>query len=77
MYRDVINCSILLGKCLITSEEIDVGPGALFFKLLIRCAVSSTVMDVFNGCETILWKEKERSNVRAVQMDNLRGLLGG
>ena len=28
------------------------------------------------GSETLLWKEKERSRVRAVQMDNLRGLLG-
>ena len=26
--------------------------------------------------ETILWKEKERSRIRAIQMDNLRGLLG-
>ena len=26
------------------------------------------------GSETILWKEKERSRIRAVQMDNLRGL---
>ena len=26
--------------------------------------------------ETMLWKEKERSGARAVQMDNLRGLLG-
>ena len=26
--------------------------------------------------ETFLWKEKERSWIRAVQMDNLRGLLG-
>ena len=26
--------------------------------------------------ETILWKEKERSRVRAVKMDNFRGLLG-
>ena len=28
------------------------------------------------GSETMLWKEKERSRIRAVQMDNLRGLLG-
>ena len=28
------------------------------------------------GNETMLWKEKEKSGVRAVQMDNLRGLLG-
>ena len=26
--------------------------------------------------ETILWKEKEMSRIRAVQMDNLRSLLG-
>ena len=25
--------------------------------------------------ETMLWKEKERSQIRDVQMDNLRGLL--
>ena len=28
------------------------------------------------GNETMLWNEKERSRIRAVQMDNLRGLLG-
>ena len=28
------------------------------------------------GTETILWKKEERYRVRAVQMDNLRGLLG-
>ena len=28
------------------------------------------------GSETMLWKEKERSRIRAVQMDKLRGLLG-
>ena len=27
------------------------------------------------GSETMLWKEKEKSRIRAVQMDNLRGLL--
>ena len=27
------------------------------------------------GSETVLWKEKERSRIRAVQMENLRGLL--
>ena len=26
--------------------------------------------------ETMRWREKERSRIRAVQMDNLRGLLG-
>ena len=28
------------------------------------------------GIDTMLWKEKEISRVRDVQMDNLRGLLG-
>ena len=28
------------------------------------------------GSETMLWKEEERSRIRAVQVDNLRGLLG-
>ena len=28
------------------------------------------------GSETMLWKEKERYRVRAVQMNNLGGLLG-
>ena len=28
------------------------------------------------GSETMLWKEKERSMIRVVQMENLRGLLG-
>ena len=28
------------------------------------------------GSETRVWREKERSRIRAVQMDNLRGLLG-
>ena len=28
------------------------------------------------GSETIIWREKERCRVRAVQMENLRGLLG-
>ena len=27
------------------------------------------------GSETMLWKEKERFRIKAVQMDNLRGLL--
>ena len=27
------------------------------------------------GSEGMLWKEKERSRIRAVQMDHLRGLL--
>ena len=29
-----------------------------------------------NSSETMIWKEKEKSRIRAVQMENLRGLLG-
>ena len=28
------------------------------------------------GSKTMLWKEKEKSRIRAVQMDSLRGLIG-
>ena len=28
------------------------------------------------GSETMIWREKERSRIRAVQTNNLRGLLG-
>ena len=28
------------------------------------------------GSETMIWREKERSRIRPVQKDNLRGLLG-
>ena len=31
---------------------------------------------VFMYVETMIWLEKERSRIRVVQMDNLRGLLG-
>ena len=29
-----------------------------------------------HGSEAMIWKEKERSKARAVQMSNFRGLLG-
>ena len=28
------------------------------------------------GSETMIWKEKDRSRIKAVQMNDLRGLLG-
>ena len=28
------------------------------------------------GSETMVWKKRERSRIRAIQMDNFRGLLG-
>ena len=35
---------------------------------------TSHVPVLMYGTDTMLWKEKERSRIRAVQMDNLRGL---
>ena len=37
---------------------------------------SLLVAVLMHGRETMLWKEKERSRVRALEMDNLRGVLG-
>ena len=34
------------------------------------------VLVLMYGSETMVWKEKEKSRIRAVQMDKLRGLLG-
>ena len=33
------------------------------------------LVPVIYGSETMLWKDKERSRVRCVQMNNLRGFL--
>ena len=33
------------------------------------------LVPVMYSSETMLWKEKKRSRIRAVQMDNLRGLM--
>ena len=42
-----------------------------------RVLHETLLVDALNySSETILWKEKERSRVKAVQIDNLRGLLG-
>ena len=48
--------------------------------LQLECArvlYDSLLMPVLMyGSETMLWKEKERYRIRAVQMNRLRGLLG-
>ena len=48
--------------------------------LQLGCATVLNEMELvpvlMYGSEAMLWKEKERSTVRALQMDNLRGLLG-
>ena len=48
--------------------------------LQLECAIGLhellLVSVLIYGSETMIWKEKERSRIRAVQMDNFRGLLG-
>ena len=34
------------------------------------------VCSLLNSSEAVLWREKESSWIKAVQIDNLRGLLG-
>ena len=50
-------------------------------KLQLKCATWVLLESLFiplllYGSETVVWRNKERSRVRAVQMDNLRGVLG-
>ena len=47
------------------------------------CSLSARVLHktllvsfLMYGSETVLWKEKERSRIRTIQMDNLKALLG-
>ena len=40
------------------------------------CSSSRLVPLLIYGSETILWNEKDRYGIRAVYMENLRGLLG-
>ena len=48
-------------------------PHIYMYMLVLHETLLASVL--MYGSETILWKEKERSRIRAVQMDNLRGLL--
>ena len=45
--------------------------------LQLECAHETLLIPVvMYGSQTMSWKEKERFKIRAVQMDNLRRLLG-
>ena len=49
----------------------------LLLKVHVRVLNETLLVPVLMyGSETMLWKGKKRSRIRAVQMDNLRGLLG-
>ena len=44
--------------------------------LQLECARFLLMPFLRYSSETMIWKEKERSRIRTVQMDNLRGFLG-
>ena len=54
---------------LISSRDLQLEYGIVLHETLL-------VPVLMYGSETMLWREKERTRIRAVQMDNLRGLLG-
>ena len=43
---------------------------------MLESCKSQLVPVLTYGSKTMIWREKESSRVRAVQMDNLRGVLG-
>ena len=49
--------------------------GICSFSMVETC-MKLLVPVLMYGSEMMLWKEKERSRIRDVQMDNFRGLLG-
>ena len=55
-------------RSLFNARDLQLESGSLHETLLVPV--------VTYGSETILWKEKDRSRIKAVQMNNLRGLLG-
>ena len=55
-------------------EGLQVLPGPW---LMLGVCSLSVLWSCMRHCSSLLlWMEKERSRIRAVQMDNLRGLLG-
>ena len=56
-------------RSLVNARDLQLECTRVFYETLL-------VPVITYGSETMLWKENERSRVRAVQIDNLRGLLG-
>ena len=56
-------------KSLVNARDLQVECARVLHEILL-------VPVLMYGNETMSWKEKERSRIRAVQMYNLRGLLG-
>ena len=56
-------------RSLVNAEDMQLECARVLHKTLL-------VPVLMYGSETMIWKEKERSRIRTVQMDNFRGLLG-
>ena len=55
-------------RSLVNARSVQLECGRLLHESLL-------VPVLMYGNKTIIWREKERSRIRAIQMDNLRGLL--
>ena len=56
-------------RSLVNESDLQLECARVFHEILL-------VPVLMYGSETMLWKEKERPGIRAVRMDNHRGLLG-
>ena len=75
---DEAECSrkVASGRRVADSIRSLVNPRYLQFEYASFLHETFLVPILMYGNETMLWKEKERSRIRVVQMDNLRGLTG-
>ena len=61
---------------LLLSESLTFSSSTLFAFLSVLVLHETLLVNVLMyGSETVLWKEKKKSRMRAVEMDNRRGLL--
>ena len=56
-------------RSLVKARSLQLECAMVFHELLL-------VPVLTDGRESMIWREKKRSKIRAVQMDNLRSLLG-
>ena len=67
---------VVSGKMVAGAVRSLVNSRSLQFECVRVLRESLLVPVLMDSSETMIWREKERFRIRAVQMDNLRGLLG-
>ena len=76
MRQNVINRKVATGRRVTSAIKSLVNARSLQFECARVLHESVLVPDLTYGSETMIWREKEMSRIRTVQMENLRGLLG-